>query len=243
MPRPDNALVLAAEAVRRLAEPGRVRVTPVMRRFLDVTAEALPPGAARLMRAIGGPDDRAADRALDALCDPMYGRAARALLRDTVSPDILHAGTKYNVIPGEAEIVIDCRLLPETDEPAMRADVERRLGDLLDRSTVELVIHGPAAESPIDTSLYALLEETIREHDPDGVPLPGMPPFATDAKHLARLDVPTYGFSPLRLDPDERFLERFHGVDERVGLEALRWGLPVLYDVVRRFCGEASARD
>jgi acetylornithine deacetylase/succinyl-diaminopimelate desuccinylase-like protein len=47
---------------------------------------------------------------------------------------------------------------------------------------------------------------------------------------------PTYGFSPLRLDPDERFLERFHGVDERVSIEALRWGLPVLYDVVRRFC-------
>jgi acetylornithine deacetylase/succinyl-diaminopimelate desuccinylase-like protein len=63
-----------------------------------------------------------------------------------------------------------------------------------------------------------------------------MVPFATDAKHMALLDVPTYGFSPLRLDPEERFLERFHGVDERVGIEALRWGLPVLYDVVRRFC-------
>ncbi len=63
-----------------------------------------------------------------------------------------------------------------------------------------------------------------------------MAPFATDAKHTADLGVPTYGFSPLRLEPDERFLERFHGVDERVCVEALRWGLPVLYDVVRRFC-------
>jgi len=49
--------------------------------------------------------------------------------------------------------------------------------------------------------------------------------------------VPTYGFSRLKLAPEERFLERFHGVDERVGIDALRWGLPVLYDVVRRFCG------
>ena len=64
-----------------------------------------------------------------------------------------------------------------------------------------------------------------------------MLPFATDAKHTVPLGVPTYGFSPLRLDPDERFLERFHGVDERVSVEALRWGLPVLYDVIRRFCG------
>jgi acetylornithine deacetylase/succinyl-diaminopimelate desuccinylase-like protein len=69
------------------------------------------------------------------------------------------------------------------------------------------------------------------------VPLPILVPFATDAKHTARLGVPTYGFSPLRLGPTERFLERFHGVDERVGVEALRFGLPVLYDVVRRFCG------
>ncbi|HEX2754105.1 MAG TPA: hypothetical protein VHM48_01505, partial [Candidatus Limnocylindrales bacterium] len=66
---------------------------------------------------------------------------------------------------------------------------------------------------------------------------PFMVPFATDAKHTAALDVPTYGFSPLRLDPEERFMERFHGVDERVGIDALRWGLPVLYDVVRRYCG------
>jgi acetylornithine deacetylase/succinyl-diaminopimelate desuccinylase-like protein len=166
----------------------------------------------------------------------MYARAMRALLRDTVSPDMLHAGTKYNVIPGEAELIVDCRLLPETDEPAMRADVERRLGDLLDRCEIDLVIYGPPVESPVGTPLYELLEATILAHDPRGVPLPGMPPFATDAKHLARLGVPTYGFSPLRLEPGERFLERFHGVDERVGIDALRWGLPVLYDAVRGFC-------
>ena len=63
-----------------------------------------------------------------------------------------------------------------------------------------------------------------------------MAPFATEREVHGRLGTPTYGFSPLRLDPDERFLERFHGVDERVSVEALRWGLPVLYDVVRRFC-------
>ena len=64
-----------------------------------------------------------------------------------------------------------------------------------------------------------------------------MAPFATDAKHTVRLGFPVYGFSPLRLGPDDRFLERFHGVDERVPLDALRWGLPVLYDVVATFCG------
>jgi acetylornithine deacetylase/succinyl-diaminopimelate desuccinylase-like protein len=237
MPRPDNALVLAADAVRRLAEPAPLRITPVMARFLDRAAGAVDPAAARLLRGLGGAKPRDAEAALDAACDPMYARVLRALLRDTISPDMLTAGTKYNVIPGEAELIVDCRVLPGTDEAAMRAEIRRRLGDLDARCEIELVIYGPPAESPAEGPLYDLLEATVRDHDPDGLPLPGMPPFATDAKHLARLGIPTYGFSPLRLEPGERFLERFHGVDERVGLDALRWGLPVLYDVVRRFCG------
>jgi acetylornithine deacetylase/succinyl-diaminopimelate desuccinylase-like protein len=238
MPRPDNAAVLAAQVVTRLAEPGPPRPTKVMERFFEAAAAALPAEQARILRAAADPDGRASETALDALCDPMYARAARALLRDTISPDVIHAGLKYNVIPGEAEVIVDCRVLPDTTEPAMRAEITRRLGPELEAACdVELVIFGPPVESTVDSPLYAMLEEVVRDHDPEGVPLPGMPPFATDAKHLARLGIPTYGFSPLRLEPDERFLERFHGVDERVGLDALAWGLPVLYDLTRRFCG------
>jgi acetylornithine deacetylase/succinyl-diaminopimelate desuccinylase-like protein len=145
---------------------------------------------------------------------------------------------KYNVIPGEAEIVIDCRVLPGTSEAAMRQEVLSRLGpDLAARADIDLVIFAPPVESPVESALYQVLEETLRDHDPEAVPLPIMAPFATDAKHLATLGVPAYGFSPLMLDPEEKFLERFHGVDERVSVDALRWGLPVLYDAVRRFCG------
>jgi acetylornithine deacetylase/succinyl-diaminopimelate desuccinylase-like protein len=85
--------------------------------------------------------------------------------------------------------------------------------------------------------LYPILEAVIRDHDPAGVPLPVMAPFSTDAKHLQDLGVPTFGFSPLRQPRGETYLERWHGIDERVSLEGLRWGLPVLYDAVRRFCG------
>ena len=238
IPRDDNAVVLAAAAIARLAAPGQPRLSPVMARFLDGAAAALPEAEARRLRAVAGPDPRTSDAALAALCEPTYARATRALLRDTISPTIVNGGVKYNVIPGRAEIWIDCRLLPDSSEESMRAEVVRRLGDELAAvCDVDLAIFGAPVESPIDSPLYRLLESAIRDHDPDGVPLPVMGPFATDAKHTARLGVPTYGFSPLRLAPDERFLDRFHGVDERVSLEALRFGLPVLYDVVRRFCG------
>jgi len=237
MPREDNAAVLAAAVIARLAIAGPTRLTPVMARFLDLAAAVLPSDAGTILRALAGDDPARAEAALAVACDPMYARALRALLRDTVSPDVVHAGIKYNVIPGDAVVEVDCRVLPGTTEPAMRAVLIERLGpELADACEIELMVYGSPVEAPAEGALFDLLVATIRDHDPDGIPLPVMAPFATDAKHAAAVGTPTYGFSPLRLDPDERFLERFHGVDERVSVEALRWGLPVLYDVVRGFC-------
>ena len=92
----------AATVIARLAVPGPTRLTPVMARFF----EPRPPMPARGRRAararLAGDDPRRAEAALAAACDPMYARALRALLRDTISPDVVHAGIKYNVIPGEA---------------------------------------------------------------------------------------------------------------------------------------------
>ncbi len=236
MPRDDNAVVRAATAITRLAVQGGPRPTDVMRTFLAGVADQLDGEGARLLRALASEDPRLGEAALDAICEPMPARVIRALLRDTVSPNIVHAGIKYNVIPGDATIELDCRLLPGTTEEDMRETILGRLGDLAAHVEIDLVIHAPPVAAPALGDFYDLLARTILDHDPDGVPLPFMVPFATDAKHTAALDVPTYGFSPLRLEPEERFLERFHGVDERVGVDALRWGLPVLYDVVRRFC-------
>lgn len=237
MPRDDNAVVRAATAVTRLATQGGPRPTAVMQEFLTGIAAELEGEPARLLRALASEDPRLGEAALDAICDPMPARVIRALLRDTVSPNIVNAGIKYNVIPGEATIELDCRLLPGTTEEDMRETVIGRLGDLAGHVQIDLVIHAPPVDAPVDSDLYRILAATVVDHDPDGIPLPFMVPFATDAKHTAALGVPTYGFSPLQLDPEERFMERFHGVDERVGVDALRWGLPVLYDAVRRFCG------
>jgi len=242
LPREDNAAVRAATAVTRLAVPGPAHPTPVTEAFLSRIADELhgndaDRAAARVLRALASGDQRLGDAALEAICEAAPARLVRALLRDTISPTIVHAGVKYNVIPGEATVEIDCRVLPGTTQDDMREIVVGRLGDLVSHVDVDLVIHAPPVAAPIEHPLYGLLERTIVDHDPAGIPVPFIVPFATDAKHTATLDIPTYGFSPLRLDPAEQFLDRFHGVDERVGIDALRWGLPVLYDVVRRYCG------
>ena len=236
MPRPDNAAVLAAQAIARLAVPGAAQVTAPMARFMEVLADRLPAEVAGALHAAatgattnGGAGD---------LVEAQTARALQALFRNTITVGVVRAGVKYNVIPGLATIEIDCRVLPGTDEAAMRADVLARIGpELAKVCDVELVMFGEPVETSVDNELYRVLAETIVAHDPVGIPVPTMMPFATDAKHLVNLGVPCYGFSPLQMRPEERYFERFHGIDERISTSALRWGLPVLYDAVRRFCG------
>ena len=239
-PRPDNAAVLAADAIRRLAEPGPIRLTATMRTFFEDAAAALESRGSGLpahaMRAVAAGDGRPLDAAPGVGCSPVYLRAARAVTRDTISPNVIHAGVKYNVIPGQAVLELDGRRLPGTDEPTMRRRIVEALGpELAGRATIELVLDADGVEAPTDSALYRALADAILAADPDGVPLPVLVPYATDAKHLVGLGVPAYGFSPLQ--QDDSYFDRWHGVDERVSIEGLRWGLPVLYDAVRRFCG------
>jgi acetylornithine deacetylase/succinyl-diaminopimelate desuccinylase-like protein len=238
MPRPDNAVLLAAEAVARLSAPEPARLTPVTRAFLEGARGATGGPAARLLDSLLQGDSRPG-APIDGLCSPVYARALDAMLRDTIAPTVLHSGVKFNVIPGQAVLELDVRRLPGTTEEATEALIRARLGpELLARTEIELVIGTDAvvADYAGTDGLYPILEEVIRAHDPGGVPLPAMAPYSTDAKHLVDMGVPTFGFSPLRQPPDETYLDRYHGVDERVSLEGLRWGLPVLYDAVRRFC-------
>src|SRR5260221_1711594 len=240
---PDNAALFAGEAITRLGKRGLFRLTPTMATFFDEAEAAVDPAIARILRALRSPSLRAEEAAGGGgasaqLCSPVYTRVADALARDTISPNIVHAGVKYNVIPGEAVIELDCRPLPGTSEADMERAVRDRLGpELVDVSTIELIIAADPVVAPIEGGLYPILAQAIRDHDPEGTPVPIMAPFATDAKHLVPLRVPSYGFSPLRQERDETFIDRYHSVDERVSLAGLRWGLPVLYDAVRRFCG------
>ena len=248
MPRAENAILLATDAVARLSPPWPARLTDVTRALLERTIEALqgtdglPPEALRLLRAAASGDARASALGLGAMCLPVYARALDAMLRDTLSPNILHGGVKYNIIPGTASLEVDVRRLPGTSDHEIEARIRERLGPELSAVTdIEIVVTSDAVVHAYEDpdGLYPILEAVIRDHDPDGIPLPAMAPFGTDAKHLVELGVPTYGFSPLRQPPGETYIERWHGIDERVSIEGLRWGLPVLYDAVRRFCGPA----
>jgi acetylornithine deacetylase/succinyl-diaminopimelate desuccinylase-like protein len=233
MPHDDNPAVKLAAAVTRLAQAGRpARVTEVVASFFD----ALGLGeVARLAEA----DPDAAAAALERLVeDPVMRRSLDAMLRDTLSPNVIHVGQKMNVIAGSGEAEIDVRTLPGTDQDAFLRELAATAGGEVQ---VEAVMAMPSVEAPADAEIVTLMREALRAADSEATAAAMMITPGTDAKALAMLGIPTYGFAPLRLAPDVPFLSLFHGNDERVPVSAIAFGLPVLFEVVDRFVSTSPA--
>ncbi len=228
MPHDDNPAVKLAAAVTRLADaPRPARVTPLVRSFF----EALGLGEVARLAAT---DPSAAGATLERLVDdPVLRRSLDAMLRDTVSPNVIRVGQKMNVIPGHGEAEIDVRTLPGTDQDAFLVGLQRIAGDEV---RVDALMAMPAVEWPADAEIVGLMREALGAADAEATIAPMMITPGTDAKALATLGIPTYGFSPLWLAPEMPFLSLFHGNDERVPVSALAFGLPVLHQVVERFC-------
>lgn len=232
VPQSDNAILELARAIERVAgQPLPLHVTPTAAEFIRRVADALSPVEAIGLRALLNPLTHHAAAARlpgDGLADGL-----RASLHNTVSPTQLAAGVKANVIPSEAEAVLDGRLLPGFDRESFLAELRPRLGDQIE---IDVDHYSPPLEVPANTPLFHTIESTLKQHDPEGIAVPYMLNGATDAKLFSELGIQCYGFSPLRLRPDEPFNRLIHAHDERVSIDALVFGVQVLYQTVRNFC-------
>jgi acetylornithine deacetylase/succinyl-diaminopimelate desuccinylase-like protein len=191
-------------------------------------------------RAEGGRADEARAALAASVEDPVLRRSLDAMLRDTVTPNVIQVGKKVNVVPGIGEAEVDVRTLPGTDQAAFLADLQAIAGDAV---SVESIHTMPPVEWPADAQIVGLMEEALLAADPEAAPLPMMITPGTDAKAMALLGIPTYGFAPLRLDADVPFLSLFHANDERIPVSGLRFGLPVLHEVVRRYAAAELGPD
>ena len=155
----------------------------------------------------------------------------QASLRTTTNPTLLKAGYKHNVIPDTAEALIDIRTLPG-EEDAVLARVRELIGD-----DVEIVVmhQDIGLENPFSGDLVESMVGALSAHDPDAVVLPYLLSGGTDNKALAKLGIAGYGFAPLRLPEGLDFPGMFHGVDERVPLDALVFGRRVLADLLLNY--------
>ena len=151
-------------------------------------------------------------------------RIVGATLRDSVNPTMLKAGYKANVIPATAEAVLDCRVLPGR-QAAFEATVDELIGPDVTR---EWITELPSYETTFDGDLVDAMNAALLAVDPDARIVPYMLAAGTDAKHFARLGIRCFGFIPLRLPPELDFAALFHGVDERVPIDGLKFGTEVL---------------
>lgn len=209
----ENAITRLAEAVVRIGRTEwPVRLTTTTRALLDALA--------RLMPGVGDdPDDLV-------LATGSAAGFLRASLRATSNPTVLTAGYKHNVIPDRAEALLDLRPLPGEEEAML--EVLRAM--LPEGVELEVLRRDVGLEAPFDGAIVDDIRAVLARHDPGAPVLPYLMPAGTDNKALSRLGIAGYGFAPLRLPADLDFPALFHGVDERVPLDALDFGTAVLTD-------------
>ncbi len=209
----DNAVTALCEAIVRL---GRHRfpivVTPTVRTFLDSVGEAL------------GIEIDADDLETTIAKLGPIARMIGATIRNTANPTQLNAGEKVNVIPGEATAHVDGRFLPGQEEEFLR-QIDELIGPAVRR---DWVVFDQALETGFDGPLVDAMAGALKAEDPAARAVPYMLSGGTDAKSFSRLGIRCFGFSPLLLPPDLDFAGMFHGVDERVPVESLRFGVRVL---------------
>ncbi len=215
---PDNAVTRLAEAVAALGRTEwPVRLTPTTQRMLEGLADLAANGTT-------DPDELAQSTG------PAEG-FIRSTLRTTTNPTGLTAGYKHNVIPDAAEALIDVRTLPGREDETL-AEIQRIVGEDVE---IEIVVRDIGLEVPFAGTLVDAMVGALDRADP-GVPvIPYLMGGGTDNKALAALGIAGFGFAPLRLPADLDFTGMFHGVDERVPLDALEFGQRVLTDLLRTY--------
>ncbi len=155
-----------------------------------------------------------------------------AMLHNTFAPTVVQGGSKVNIIPGECMLKVDSRVLPGVTKDQWLRELRDILGEL--PIAVQPEQFHEATESDPDTDFYRVIEQTIKETDPEAVVAPFMVPGATDSRFLRLKGMVSYGIMPLAIPQEE--IDTVHGVDERISLEAFERGLKITCDIVRKLC-------
>ncbi len=209
----ENAITRLAAALTRIGDHAwPLRLTPTVRAALTEIA------------AVYGIETDLSD--VDALLDKLgqAGKLVESTVRNSTNPTMLDAGYKVNVIPGEAVAHVDGRFLYGAEDE-FRSTLDRLTGPDVDW---EFVHREVALQAPVDSPTYARMRAAVEEFAPEGHVVPYCMSGGTDAKQFSRLGITGYGFAPLKLPEGFDYQALFHGVDERVPVEALHFGVHVL---------------
>ena len=235
----DNPIIRINQVINKLSKfRTRARLVPTTRQFLTGLAQADSTLQPQLSQILEHP--RESDAALAELdkSAPAVADEVRPRLKMTITPTIIRGGYKENVIPSECETVFDCRMLPGQTTSEAMANVKKLLRDVgLDKLSFETIQIQEPTESPVQTPLFDVIREVLSEAEPGCAIVPFLMAGGTDSRFFRRMGSVCYGFHPLRKqsNPDRKPMRLEHGVDERISVENLIFGVSVLYETVKRF--------
>jgi acetylornithine deacetylase/succinyl-diaminopimelate desuccinylase-like protein len=230
VPRKDNPVAHLALAMTKIAAyEAPVQFNSVTRAYFEGLATVEDEDTGKWMRALGSPDrgDHAARWISDA--NPVWN----ATLRDTVTPTMLQAGIRQNVVPSEARGVLNIRLLPGNSLDALLGKLQLLVNDPQVRFETEMGGGEAAPSSSLTSDLYTSITRVTQQHYPGALILPNMSTGATDSWPLRMRSVQAYGLLPFPLTDDD--LLRMHADNERIPLDSFRKGVGLLYDIVSDF--------
>ena len=229
VPVPDNAVTTMVRALDRIAAyETPLRPPPTVVELFATLAERQPFPNSLVMRHVDSPLVQALFR--KRLTErPLIN----AMLRTTISLTGVHGGYKTNVIPGEVDATLDCRVIVGDSGEALRRELERVVND--PRVTIELTQNGTPNESPVDPTLMTVVRDVVTRYAPGSLVAPLMTSGVTDSAHFRQRGVPAYGFIPIALSEAE--LAGMHGKDEHLALDRFRLGVRMYYESVSKLAG------
>ncbi len=236
MPNDENAVLRLCRAVAAL---GRIELpmhsSTTLQAFIEGIAAGQDARMTQLLRDVLDPE-RSANALQQLPLDADFKAQLRALLRNTAAVTMLSAGSKINIIPGEAIAWIDGRLAPGQTQESFIAELRPCIGEDIE---IEVDQYSPPIEAGADTELYRTIVEVMGRHDPKASVIPTLSTGGTDAKHICPRcpETQVYGFMPYRQAPGEEEMRLIHGHDERTSVENLLFATQVLYEIVCRFGG------
>ena len=206
-----------------------VHITPPARLMISAMASSLGGISYLILNQLLNP--RLTDCMLNLLGE--RGNLFDPLLHNTVSPTILHASNKINVIPSEVSVELDCRLLPGFQPDDLIGELLKIVEDTLDIDVIRFD-PGPGPSVP-NMGLFDTLAGILKEADPDGTPVPMLLSAVTDGRFFSRLGIQTYGYLPMLLPKNFSFIQTIHAADERIPINAVEFGTNAIYQVLQRF--------
>ena len=235
VPRKDNPVVHLAAAVAKIgAYETPVQLNAITRTYFEQLAQVEDPELGKWMRALDTPDRKDHAARVISEADPVWS----SMLRDSISPTVLQAGIRANVIPPEARATLNIRLLPGNLISPLLQNLTKLADDAQVRFEVQPAIGKSAPSSSIDGDFYRLIAQTANQEFPGAVAVPMMSTGGTDSAVLRLRGVQAYGLLPFPITEEDS--GRMHGNDERIPLDSFRKGIEFLYRLTSKFAVTAK---